>query len=1084
MRLLTYNEFFRAKVQRKKNELKNPRYHVLGELQLPRNSLLHFIPSTINEIGPSQTEAMVNNYPKEVYINFINDFEPVIGKGKRVAVETRVLIKNYRSKHFNYNWTRDINTVYRKEIVMVVNSYGLVDKVWVPRPTMFATFDNFYDKFNMLVENINKEAERGSRNQFFRIELPNTLPGFLDLMVDYDNWIKSFEENEEGRLVPVPTQRTVRLTKRENSYWLLDWMAFVFGDYKYSQFNNISEKARKNLHIIFTKHGKSLVIRLDIIKEWLDELNEDSVTADEDKSVRFKLTRRLNASKRIYLNLLTLVRESTPEVELEEEKENAKERETVVDGKPTKTEGGGSGKDLREEEEESLPSEDETEDDSDDPVTLADILSVDQGPEPESFGRETPKGDEDDHQEDEPESDEDVQQDEEDIDDDWAGEVDDSLLEQEDIEVETSLDKDPFETPVSGVVLALEEKAREGTMSVAEYKFFEKKANRFKELKMSTGETLEEFIDIKEEELSDLEEDAKIEGDFPTVLDESMLRSRSTTLKKNYVKKFLKRDVVKTIIGVQNAGIAVNDFKHEEISGVEGDYDVFSVQLHPVDGEQSTHTIRLPKVQEDGTFVVDGVRSHLQSQRMEAPIRKIDKDRVLLTSYYPNTVMLTRSRKVADSLSSFLVKQVVALSKEKKNGVSFKRGNTFDNSLKAPRVHSVFSFTFKEIKTKQVTLNFDHNELVKKHPEFKKHNKINDFLIGVTPSNKPITIDSSGMLFVDGKEAQDIYSTIGIEQAKMPLENVVVNISGYLYPLGVILCYYFGLEELLKLTKVNTRTVPMGTRPNLGPDEFSFNFNDEYLIFNKNERLATLIFGGMAKLKNMSNFSRSDLSDKGIWVPLMGDPRVKPQHFLEMKNLYDLFIDPITKGELKKMGYSQSFHFLLLDAVKMLETDHASHEVEIKEQRIVGYERFSGHVYREMVKSIKAYRVKGKNRKFKIDLNPEAVITNIITDTSANLVEEVNPVHEIKDQEELTFGGTGGRSEISVVKRGRYLTDSDIGILSEGGKDSSKTGFVSYLSSDPMIKDYRGNIATDETPTIAGMSSVTGNLNFGIGKDD
>src|SRR5699024_937004 len=114
----------------------------------------------------------------------------------------------------------------------------------------------------------------------------------------------------------------------------------------------------------------------------------------------------------------------------------------------------------------------------------------------------------------------------------------------------------------------------------------------------------------------------------------------------------------------------------------------------------------------------------------------------------------------------------------------------------------------------------------------------------------------------------------------------------------------------------------------------------------------------------------------------------------------------------------------------------------------------------------------------------EAVITNIITDVSVNLVEEVNPVHEVKDQEELTFGGTGGRTDISIVKRARVQLESYRGIVSEANKDSGKIGFITYLTSDALVADYRGNIAQNEEPTKAGLSSITGNLAFGIGKDD
>jgi len=100
------------------------------------------------------------------------------------------------------------------------------------------------------------------------------------------------------------------------------------------------------------------------------------------------------------------------------------------------------------------------------------------------------------------------------------------------------------------------------------------------------------------------------------------------------------------------------------------------------------------------------------------------------------------------------------------------------------------------------------------------------------------------------------------------------------------------------------------------------------------------------------------------------------------------------------------------------------------------------------------------------------------------LVEEVNPIHQIKDQEEVTFGGTGGRSEITMVKRARQQLATYRGKISEANKDSGKVGFVTYMTSDPGIKDFRGNIALGEKPTNTGLPSITGNLQYGVAHDD
>lgn len=1070
MRLLTYSEFFKLFVQRKKQELIDPNFIGVSEIVMPKLAVVHYVPKLATEFGPSVSEAFISNFPDSVFIEFVPRFTPVMGHGRVVAFDVKKAIQSYRASHYTYNWTKDINTVYRRADVLIVKNYGIADKTWVQRAATFVNFEVHYNRLHMLMEGVNAEAAKAARKQFLRMELPINIPPYKELMVDYEKYIGSFKEG-----LPVPSNQSLRVTKGEGSYWLLDLLAFLLGDYEYSQFNKLTAQAQEDLHWIFTANSKALIINVKTIKDWLDELNP-KVKDGEDKPYVVS-PKRLNVTKRFYLALMGLVRGVAAEKDLiDEEKSDGtggagnstqEDDSSVAEGKAGTAKGqgraSGNGKAT------TAPGKNEPVDDYSDDRSLLDVFGSNKGSnDPLVAGAR----DEGEHTPDE-------------VAGDWTSAVDDSLLEVETTSVEISTKKDAFPTPESGIMAALEERAAEGRLSVAEQNLFMRKGMRYQSIEMPNGQSLGEFMQISPEEINSL--DGKIEANFITVLDESMLRSRSAVLKQDYAQRFLHKDIAKMMVGIQNAGVCLADYRPDIISGVEGSYDVLNIQLHPVDGSQSTHQIRLPRVQKDASFTVDGVKQHMQLQRMELPIRKINAFKVALTSYYDRKLMVLRSQKVVDDYGLWLVKQIRNRGERKEGQVPplvYSLGTGYNPEYVSPRIYSILAKKFKHITvTGFGQLNFQIDELLAKYPEYKRYTKKDAFLVGVK-DGQPLTIDGFGNLFQGDTEVGTVETLMGINLSKAPIEYAVINISGYYFPIGVVLCYYFGIDKLIQVTKATTRTVPMGTKPKLGEDEYAIAFNDEYLIFNRREKLASLIFGGMPKLNNIGNFSRVDLNEKGIWVPLMGDPKVKPQQFKEMKLLFDLFIDPITKEELAKMGHATSFHYLLIDAVKMLETDYTRHEVELEEQRIVGYERFAGHVYREMVKAIRQYRNKGKERKHTIDINPEAVILNIITDTSVNLVEEVNPIHQLKDQEEVTFGGVGGRSEITMVKRARQQLESYRGKISEANKDSGKVGFVTYLTSDPGIKDFRGNIAVDEKPTNAGLVSVTGNLQYGVGHDD
>ena len=1085
--MIFYSQFFKDYVLRKRNELLAPRFHPSGEVLLPKASLIHYLPRHANEYGPPVTEPFISNFPKEIFIDFKLDFTPVIGHGRVAAFDKNKAIKAYRNSHYNYSWTRNMSSVYNREAVLVVKNYGLMEQGWAYRPSLFVNFERYYNRMHMLMTEVEHlTVSTGSkRKQFIRMEMPIRLPNYKEFLIDYSHYKKCF--NEEG--LPVITKQPIRTTKGENCYWLLDWYAYLIGDYEYSQFSKLGDKATDDFHIMFTSNSKTLIVNLGLLKSWFDGVDKKR-NVDKD-GVYEPSSKRLNVTKRFYLTLMNLVRGSVVESEIvgnEKDDEGIPEENTIAGGtqkgrnsssrtsvEESEPLDGGAERDRDEDEGEPVPTTviTQTEDVSSStqsssasttPSSILDLFTPVE--DPDTSGNE----------EGGVEGSGDVGGSPED----WTAEVDDELLDEEAINhTETDTKKDVFETPVSGIESALNERAKNGVLTVAEQNFFLKKANRYKEIKMNNGQTMDEFVKITEAELSDM--DSKIQGNFTTVLDESLLSSKANILKTEYPKKFLQKDIAKCVLQIQNAGIALNDFKHERIENVEGSYDVYHLQFHPVNGSQSTRPIRLPTVQSDGTFMVDGVKQHLQLQRMELPIRKISSTKVALTSYYDKKLMVSRSSKMADDYGRWLVKQIQV---ESLNGsLAVKLGNVFNPELKAPRIYSILAKKFSLITTKDYAFNFDFNKLTEDYPEFKHLNKLDKFLIGVK-AGEPITIDSYGNVYYKDESVDTIEGLMNISIRKSPIEYCVMNINGYLFPIGVVLCYYFGIDQLLKVIKATTRTIPVGNRQVLTDDEFSLTFSDEYLVLNKRERLTALIFGGMTKLSNLSNFSRVDLNNKGVFLPLMGDAKVRPQHFLEMNNIYDLFIDPITKEELQRLGYSVSLHYLLIDAVKMLLTDYTRHEVELEEQRIVGYERFAGHVYAELCKSVRQYRGKGNDRRHTVDLNPESVIMNIITDTSVNLVEEVNPIHQLKDQEEVTFGGTRGRSEITMVRRARQQLKSYKGVISEANKDSGKVGFVTYMTSDPRIKDYRGNIDTKAKSGNAGLGSVTFNLYYGGNIDD
>lgn len=1047
-----YELWYRKLGLRKKQNIANPMFLSLAELSLPLYSTIHYLAKHENELGPSPSETLISNWLGEnIYINFVNTYTPYIGSIGPAVFDLRKNIKKYRASHFNYSWIMNINDVYKRRENLIVWNHACANKTFKVRASLFATYERYYNDFRNVIESVNTVTEKGLRNQFLRIELPNRMPNFLRISDDLNHFAKVRREYAKtGKMML--NKEMMRQTKGESCYWVLELLSFLLTDLatnkkgeeaeekiKISLFNLLNDESKHKLNIVFSYQGTGFVVNLGLLESWFKELRDDGS--------------RVNGFKRFYLSLIKL---SSTEMVLEDENEEIKNTVEETTEEP---------EELDEDESEAPIGKDEQKVAVHDTTPILDIFADQVDSDDGSLQSGGDEGGEDDSGEPAEQS--------------WTDPVDDSLFEEPEVATETDSGRNVFADPSAGIERSLRLKGKENGISAREYALFKKKSESYKNIVLPNGETMETFMKIDEKELRNL--DGKIKGTFETVKDPSLLQSRTSELRKGYVKKFLHKDIIRTLVAFQNSGTALTDLSITEEGDKEGMYEIYNAQFHPVGGSVKTVPIRMPKVLPDCTIMIDGNKSYLQNQRMELPIRKVRHDEVMLSSFYGTRLSLKRSRMVKDDYHLWLLRQIIK--GDKINGYQIALGRSKTSHLKVPQLYYTLAAKFKSIAFDDMTFVFSMDTLIEEDPAIEKLNSPDSVVIG-KKGDKYITLDAFNNVYVGDELKGGFTELVKIDQRKAPVDMVSLLLNNVNFPIVILLCYYFGIDKLLQVTKANYRVVPSNEKTVLTNDEFKVVFNDETLVFNRNDRVTTLIFGGLVGLKNLSNFNRVDLNNNDNLLTVMGsESKAKITHFYEMERLYRLFIDPITKDELIRLKYSVDFDYLLLDAVELLKDSYHRNEVEIEEQRISGYERLVGHMYTQLCRANREYGNKTTGKKV-FSLNPDAVLMAIQLDTSLNQVEEVNPFHQIKSDEEVTFGGTGGRGDDVMVARTRAQLQSYRGVISEAHKDNQKVGYVTHLTSDARISDYRGNIDSKETITNAGLASVTGNLYYGSFKDD
>lgn len=363
-------------------------------------------------------------------------------------------------------------------------------------------------------------------------------------------------------------------------------------------------------------------------------------------------------------------------------------------------------------------------------------------------------------------------------------------------------------------------------------------------------------------------------------------------------------------------------------------------------------------------------------------------------------------------------------------------------------------------------------------------------IIGTTKDNAILLVDTNEMIYkyinTQLTEVGTIESIIGLDPFKAPVEHSEIKIFGKYIPVGVVLAYQLGLNNLINILRANPRRVPTGQRVNLQDFEYQLVFSDETLIFNKDNKLATMLLSGFNEYhRSIKNYQAHTFDKAGVYLNIIQSTGITVKYLREIDLLDKLFIDPITKTLLESMNEPTTFKGLLFRSSELLLSERHPDLLDMQYMRIKGYERIAGAVYTEMVQSIRAQKSKTGRMNQKIDLHPYAVWQRITADPSNNMVVDINPLQNLKEIEAITFGGVGGRISRSMTKSTREYHENDKGIISESTVDSGDVAINTFSSANPIFNSLLGTVDTYNNSTgNASLLSSSALLSVAATNDD
>lgn len=1070
--MFLYDRYVKLFGVRRLGELENPRVRPISRFCLPRGANVHYMPMNEFELGPSSTDPIVMAAQRLIYIDHVSDLLSKEGNPRPTYKLLPPMAQQYRREHMNIRPMRDYNAAAKDPLTLAIINYAMVAKMYRYQRSALMKWWNWKNMRATQWLKFNQMKTEFPRHHMILVDVPDKLPALSDL--------RKAERNMTPMLMKVFNTRE-RLD-------LLDIFIWLGENRQRSPLSNVDPARYDEIILVIRRDTGFININLGLLNSWRKETAgvsmESFVDASSDMPPEFDFESTYNR----YVSMEELGDDTLDEDMMFPSMEAPQGLDPkimqirflkfltkIID----KTSSVTAPETVDEKEEAAQSDKDDLEQDAKDD---AERMQVD-----DDVTQEAPKGD--------VSADVLLAEEEEelsaDLDDpavpDDATEMTDEdgelIIETSDkpvVEVsQISADGAETHTLTSSIQSKIDELADKELLTGAQYRRMQRAAEAYKTLPdpYKTGNTIEQSIAIPEETL--VLEDTDLYPEMDGVRDTSMLQSTVEKMDSQYIEKVLKADILNAVMSVQKAGVAVTGYNIETVKDAVSHYEIHKVTLTPVTGKPSTITFRVPVLDKRGTYVSNGQRYRHRTQKGDVPIRKVSPSRVALTSYY-SKLFVDRSQRAVFNYDAWICKQLISRGMDIENSTisDLKIANVADTSLKLPNIYTILSGRILSFKsgTDQFWFDYAGRERAKifDMAEVATIEAVNTDMVVIGRRGKDyLVVDvESNFWKCSGKgeglvELGPIEQLLGLSAEKAPPQVAEISIFGKTLPIGVALAYLVGLDKLLANSGARYRSVPVGTRLQLQDDEYAIKFLDETLILEKSDVKNSLLFAGFLQYhKQIRQYSRHSFNKRDVYFNVLEANGVGLRYLRELDLMNAMWVDPITKDVLGWMNEPTEFMPLLHRAVELLVTRYVPVEVEGANglvsglERAKGYERIPGAIYSELVRSIRVYNARSASATSSITMKPHEIWVNIVQDPAAAIVDDINPIQNLKQKEIITYGGRGGRSSRSMTAEARLYKETDIGFISEATVDSGDVAVITSMSPNANIKSVRGTVGS------------------------
>lgn len=1012
------SELFVRRFQiRTPNLLVMPPTPLVSQFEFPRNAVYHFVAMDGVQEGPASTDPRLVTVDRKIPIEAVRALTSFIGNPVPVTMNVQSAVDTWHRQNKRFRRAKDAVSESPSDQTLAIINYAWLNRLYRYTRSIYTERYRWVNTWTTVLNKIEEISLTSGRQHFLFLDLPQQLPSMQRM------------EQLSGR----PDQAVVRVLRNPE-----EWMVFELWKWlnpktrENSLFNKLSVTTLGKVQLIIADSGRFINVDLGKLNDWL--IKPDSLT-----SQKVRITAQ-DMQKRVLRGCMGLMQFRNAVV-LDEE---TGEIDTAA---------------MAQQEEQAANVQNVEENESTQKRAEAILLSLDDDmAQLDSFDANSLVSEVD------PDSDPETQM-------------------QAITAAVSKLESHATAKPVATVLVEqADELADMGVLTAPEYRKLQKLMEKSATLPSpyDSSITLAEFSRVEPEDTV-LSSTSQL-PDSITLIDKSMRDASLKDFDPKYIETYLPKDVAASVHAMQKAGFIVTDYQVEKVEDVMSAFEFHTVRITPLSGIPSTLRFKLPAVDASGKIKSGGTDYRYRKQRIDLPIRKISSTQVALSSYYGKN-FVSRCDKAAYDYGRWLQREVMLLTIGEAPTLShLQTADVYNNEAVAPRAYTALSKAYKGFTKGDVVFQFDWTKLEAEYTLDVVNDAKAQLLIpcGKDASGKVYALDNDNTLYTleDGNSTplSSLTAFLGIDDAKTPIEFTECRIFGKNIPSGLVLGYFYGLTPLLSLLGVTPRKVSAGQRLNLQPGEWALAFEDESLIFNREDQTATLILAGLRTLdKSLKRYSVHAFDNQSVYLNVLEQAGMSVRYLRELDSLDKLFVDPITERILKRMKEPTTYRGLVKRATEMLLLDEHPRLLDARHMRWRGMERVAGAVYTEMVQATREHNAKVGKSHARIEMNPYSIWKRVMQDPAMVMVKDINPINNLKEIEAVTYTGHGGRSSRSLTRASRYFDPTEMGVTSESTSDSKDVAVNTYMVASPRFANMEGMVSDPlyaESPTSSLLSTT------------